>query len=52
MWATQMEWTLESNDLWEAVDPGGDEFKKGALKYRKDRQALTAIRSVMPMDVK
>uniref|UniRef100_A0ACD5VBV5 Uncharacterized protein n=1 Tax=Avena sativa TaxID=4498 RepID=A0ACD5VBV5_AVESA len=51
MWATQMEWALESNDLWEVVDPGGDEFKKGASKYRKDRQALTAIGSVMPADV-
>jgi hypothetical protein len=30
---------------------GGDEYKKGASKYRKDRQALTAICSVMPMDV-
>jgi hypothetical protein len=51
VWATTMEWALESNELWEAVDPGGDEYKKGASKYRKDRQALTAICSVMPMDV-
>jgi hypothetical protein len=28
VWATTMEWTLESNELWEAVDPGGDEYKK------------------------
>ncbi|XP_071680491.1 uncharacterized protein [Lolium perenne] len=47
-----MMWALESNEVWEAVDPGGDEFMKGASKYRKDRQALTAICSVMPMDVK
>ena len=43
-----MEWAMEGNDIWEAVDPGGDEFKKGASKYRKDRQALTAIGSVVP----
>ncbi|KAK1604930.1 hypothetical protein QYE76_028603 [Lolium multiflorum] len=52
VWATTMMWALESNEVWEAVDPGGDEFMKGAPKYRKDRQALTAICSVMPMDVK
>jgi hypothetical protein len=51
VWATTMEWVLESNELREAVDPGGDEYKKGASKYRKDRQALTAICYVMPMDV-
>jgi hypothetical protein len=37
VWATTMEWALESNELWEAVDPGGDKYKKGASKYRKDR---------------
>ncbi|KAK1619296.1 hypothetical protein QYE76_024813 [Lolium multiflorum] len=52
VWATTMMWALESNEIWEAVDPGGDEFKKGASMYRKDRQALTAICSVMPMDVR
>jgi hypothetical protein len=46
-----MEWALKSNKLWEAVNPGGDEYKKGKSKYHKDRQALTAICSVMPMDV-
>jgi hypothetical protein len=51
VWAITMEWALESNELWEAVDPGGDEYKKGTSKYRKDRQALTAVCSVMPMDV-
>ena len=50
-WAKRMEWAMEGNDIWEAVDPGGDEFKKGASKYRKDRQALTAIGSVVPADV-
>jgi hypothetical protein len=52
MWATKMEWTLESNKIREVVDPGGDAYKKGALKYRKDRHALTTICSVMLMDVK
>jgi hypothetical protein len=51
VWATMLEWVLESNKLWEAIDPGGDEYKKGTPKYRKDRQALTAICSVMSMDV-
>jgi hypothetical protein len=51
VWATTMEWPLESNELWEAVDPGDDEYKKGVSKYRKDRQTLTAICLVMPMDV-
>jgi hypothetical protein len=62
VWTTTMEWArlcksphstlIESNELWEAVDPGGDEYKKGAPKYRKDRQTLTAFCSVMPMDVR
>jgi hypothetical protein len=51
VWTTTMEWALKSNELREAVDPGGDEYKKGKSKYRKDRQALMAICSVMPMDV-
>ncbi|KAK1579816.1 hypothetical protein QYE76_018761 [Lolium multiflorum] len=34
VWATTMMWALESNEIWEAVDPGGDEFKKDAPKYR------------------
>jgi hypothetical protein len=37
VWATTMEWALESNELWEAVAPGGDEYKKGKSKYRTDR---------------
>ncbi|KAK1686516.1 hypothetical protein QYE76_047364 [Lolium multiflorum] len=37
VWATMMMWALESNEVWEAVDPDGDEFMKGAPKYRKDR---------------
>ena len=51
LWAINMEVAMEAQEIWEAVDPGGDEYKKGASKYRKDRQALTAICSVMPMDV-
>ena len=51
VWAAMMECALEGNKLWDAVDPGGDEFKKGAPKYHQDRQALSAIYSVMPMDV-
>ena len=51
VWATMMEWALEANELWEAVDPGGDEYLKGGALYRKDRQAITAICSVMPVDV-
>ena len=30
VWATTMEWALESNEIWVAVDPGGNEYKKGA----------------------
>ena len=37
VWATMMEWALEANELWEAVDPGGDEYLKGGALYRKDR---------------
>ena len=33
------------------VDPGGDAFKKEGAEHRKDRQAASAIYSVMPMDV-
>ena len=51
VWATMMEWALEANELWEAVDPGGEEYLKGGALYRKDRQAITAICSVMPVDV-
>ena len=51
VWATTMEWALESNKIWEAIDPGGDDCKMGALKYHKDRETLTTICSVMPMDM-
>ena len=51
VWAIMMEWVLEANELWEAVDPGGDEYLKDGALYRKDRQAITAVCSMMPMDV-
>ena len=46
-----MEVAMEGAEFWEAVEPGGAEYAKGAAKYRKDRQALTAIYSAMPKDV-
>src|SRR3954468_2468742 len=46
-----MECGLRANKLWDAVDPGGDEFKKEGAEHRKDRQAASAIDSVMPIDV-
>lgn len=51
IWVATMECTLEVQGLYDAVDPGGDELKKGGSEYRKDRQALTVIYSVMPMDI-
>ena len=51
LWAMNMEVAMEGAEFWEAVDPGGAEYAKGAAKYRKDRQALTAIYSAMPKDV-
>ena len=51
LWAMNMEVAMEAQENWEAVDPGGDEYKKGGAKYTKDRQALTALYSVVPKDV-
>ena len=51
LWAMNMEVAMEGAKYWEAVDPGGAEYAKGAAKYRKDCQALTAIYSAMPKDV-
>jgi len=51
LWALNMEVAMEAQEVWEAVDPGGNEYVKGGAKYRKDRQALTALYSVMPKDV-
>lgn len=51
LWAMNMEVAMEGAEFWEAVDPGGAEYAKGAAKYRTDRQALTAIYSAMPKDV-
>ena len=28
-----MEWALEANELWKAVDPGGEEYLKGGALY-------------------
>ena len=46
-----MECALRANELGDAVHPGGDEFKKEGAEHRKDRQAASAIYSVMPIDV-
>ncbi|XP_020194627.1 uncharacterized protein [Aegilops tauschii subsp. strangulata] len=46
-----MECTLEANELWEDIDPGGDDYLKGGALYWKDRQAITTICSVMLVDV-
>ncbi|XP_045084695.2 uncharacterized protein [Aegilops tauschii subsp. strangulata] len=46
-----MECGLRANELWDAVDPGGNAFKKEGAEYRKDWQAASAIYSVMPMDL-
>src|SRR3954468_124555 len=46
-----MECGLRANKLWDAVDPGGDEFKKEGAEHRKDRQAASTIYSVMLIDV-
>ena len=51
VWKALMECGLRANELWDAVDPGGDAFKKEGTEHRKDRQAASAIYSVMPMDV-
>ncbi|XP_073355479.1 uncharacterized protein [Aegilops tauschii subsp. strangulata] len=51
VWKALMECGLRANELWDAVDPGGNAFKKEGAEHRKDRQAASAIYSVMPMDV-
>jgi hypothetical protein len=51
LWAVNMEVAMEAQEIWEAVDPSGGEYTKGGTKYRKDRQALTALYSVIPKDV-
>ena len=51
VWAATMACAMESHGLWDIVDPGGDEFKKGGAQRRRDRQAATAIYSAMPMDL-
>jgi hypothetical protein len=51
LWAVNMEVAMEAQEIWEAVDLGGGKYAKGGAKYRKDRQALTALYSVVPKDV-
>jgi hypothetical protein len=51
LWAVNMEVAMEAQEIWEAVDRGGGEYAKGGAKYQKDRQALTALYSVVPKDV-
>ncbi|KAK1647337.1 hypothetical protein QYE76_065142 [Lolium multiflorum] len=51
LWALNMEVAMEATEIWEAVDPGGDDYVKGGAKYTKDRKALTAIYSIVPKDV-
>ncbi|KAK1696947.1 hypothetical protein QYE76_013644 [Lolium multiflorum] len=51
LWALNMEVAMEAAEIWEAVDPGGDDYVKGGANYTKDRKALTAIYSVVPKDV-
>jgi hypothetical protein len=50
-WALNMEVAMEAQEILEAVDPGGGDYAKGGAKYRKDRQALTTLYSVVPKDV-
>ncbi|KAK1670820.1 hypothetical protein QYE76_058979 [Lolium multiflorum] len=51
LWALNMEVAMEATEIWEAIDPSGDDYVKGVTKYTKDRKALTAIYSVVPKDV-
>ena len=43
VWKALMECGLRANVLWDAVDPGGDAFKKGGAEHSKDRHAASAI---------
>ncbi|XP_024310389.1 uncharacterized protein LOC104585067 [Brachypodium distachyon] len=51
MWAMKMEVAMESQEIWDVVDPGGNTYAKGAANYRIDRLALAAIHAVVPNDV-
>ena len=37
MWAIKMECAMEAHEIWDAIDPGGDAYKKGGTEYKKDR---------------
>ncbi|KAK1649271.1 hypothetical protein QYE76_067076 [Lolium multiflorum] len=51
LWALNMEVAIKAADIWETLDPCGDDYVKGGAKYTKDRKALTAIYSAVPKDV-
>lgn len=51
LWAFVMQCAMEGQQIWEAIDPGGDEYVKGGAKYREGSQALMALYSVMPTDM-
>ncbi|XP_073351834.1 uncharacterized protein [Aegilops tauschii subsp. strangulata] len=51
VWKALMECALRAAELWVVVDPGGNVYKKDGAEHCKDRQAATALYSVMPMDV-
>jgi hypothetical protein len=51
LWALNMEVAMEAQEIWEAIDPGGSDYAKGGAKYRKDRQALMTLNSVVPKDM-
>lgn len=50
IWATKIEYAMEAHETWEAINPGGDRYKKGGTE-RKDRQAMTSLYSVIPNHV-
>ena len=37
VWKALMECGLHANELWNAVDPGGDAYKKEGAEHWKDR---------------
>lgn len=48
IWVMKMSIVLEAQEVWEAVDPGGKEFQKGDVQYRKDRLAMSTIYQAVP----
>ena len=45
VWQALMECVLRANELWYAVDPGGDTFKKGGVEKTK-AAAATGLKKV------